>query len=221
MINDESIHWEPGLELEEYIELHSEQEPEVLAELSRATHRKILRPRMLSGNMQGQFLRMLCRMNHARRVLEVGTFTGYAAIAMAMGMEENGILHTIDINDELEDFTRKYIGQSGLNHRIVFHIGDACDIIPELDEQFDLVFIDADKRQYADYYRLVFDKVRPGGIIVADDVLWDGKVVQAGSKDAQTQGILEFNELAQADSRVENLLLPLRHGLMLIRKKEA
>ena len=165
-------------ELEEYIGLHSEPEPEILQQLSRATHQKILRPRMLSGNLQGQFLKMLCRMNRVQRVLEIGTFTGYAAISMAMGMGEKGVLHTIDINDEIEDFTRNYIERSGLAGQIVFHIGDACEIIPGLDECFDLVFIDADKRQYAAYYRLVFDKVRPGGIIVADDVLWDGKVTE-------------------------------------------
>lgn len=206
-------------ELEDYIEAHTEKEPGILAELSRATHQKILRPRMLSGNMQGQFLKMLCRMNRASRVLEIGTFTGYAAISMAMGLEEGGVLHTIDINDEIEEFTRTYLFRSGLEDRIVFHIGDACEIIPRLTEMFDLVFIDADKRQYSEYYRLVFDKVRPGGIIVADDVLWDGKVVTEECRDAQTCGILAFNELVQRDDRVENILLPVRHGLMVIRKK--
>lgn len=210
---------ELNADIEKYIDEHSEQEPEVLARLSRATYQKILRPRMLSGNLQGQLLKMLCRMNHARRVLELGTFTGYAAISMAMGLEEDGVVHTVDINDEIEEFTREYIDRSGLSDRIVFHIGDACEIIPQLDEMFDLVFIDADKRQYADYYRLVFDKVRPGGIIVADDVLWEGKVLDEASRDAQTRGILDFNALVQADGRVENLLLPIRHGLMLIRKK--
>lgn len=210
---------ELNADIEKYIDEHSEQEPEVLARLSRATHQKILRPRMLSGNLQGQLLKMLCRMNHARRVLELGTFTGYAAISMAMGLEEDGVVHTVDINDEIEEFTREYIDRSGLSDRIVFHIGDACEIIPQLDEMFDLVFIDADKRQYADYYRLVFDKVRSGGIIVADDVLWEGKVLDEASRDAQTRGILDFNALVQADGRVENLLLPIRHGLMLIRKK--
>lgn len=210
---------ELNADIEKYIDEHSEQEPEVLVHLSRATHQKILRPRMLSGNLQGQLLKMLCRMNHARRVLELGTFTGYAAISMAMGLEEEGVVHTVDINDEIEEFTREYIDRSGLSDRIVFHIGDACEIIPQLDEVFDVVFIDADKRQYADYYRLVFDKVCPGGIIVADDVLWEGKVLDEASRDAQTRGILDFNALVQADDRVENLLLPIRHGLMLIRKK--
>ncbi len=206
------------VELEEYMERHSEKEPEVLAQLSRDTYRKVLRPRMLSGNMQGQFLKMLCKMIGAERVLEIGTFTGYAAISMAMGMER-GELHTIDNNDEIEDFTQDYIERSGLGGRIVFHVGDACEIIPTLEGMFDLVFIDADKRQYADYYRMVVDKVRSGGLIVADDVLWEGKVLESDSRDAQTRGIMDFNDLVQADSRVENVMFPIRHGLMLIRKK--
>lgn len=209
-------------ELEQYIEAHSQREEPVLVELARATHLQVLRPRMLSGNLQGQLLRMLCRMIDARSVLEIGTYTGYAAISMAMGMGEDGVLHTIDVNDELEDFTREFIRKSGLEKRIVFHVGDALEIIPELKGMFDLVFIDADKREYPEYYRLVFDKVRVGGIIVADDVLWDGKVVTEGEKtDAQTRGILDFNDMVQADERVENLLLPVRHGLMLMRKTKA
>ena len=209
-------------ELEQYIEAHSQREEPVLVELARATYLQVLRPRMLSGNLQGQLLRMLCRMIDARSVLEIGTYTGYAAISMAMGMGEDGVLHTIDVNDELEDFTREFIRKSGLEKRIVFHVGDALEIIPELEGMFDLVFIDADKREYPEYYRLVFDKVRVGGIIVADDVLWDGKVVTEGEKtDAQTRGILDFNDMVQADERVENLLLPVRHGLMLMRKTKA
>lgn len=206
------------VDLEEYIEKHSEKEPDILAQLSRDTHRKVLRPRMLSGNMQGQFLKMLCKMIKAERVLEIGTYTGYSAISMVMGMER-GVLDTIDINDEIEDFTREYIECSGFCERIHFHIGDACEIIPTLDGMFDLVFIDADKRQYVEYYRLVIDRVRSGGLIVADDVLWDGKVVDSKSQDAQTRGILEFNDWVQEDSRVENIMFPVRHGLMLIRKK--
>lgn len=206
-------------ELERYIEAHTEAEPDILSCLSRATHQKILRPRMLSGNQQGQFLRLLCHLMGARRVLEIGTFTGYSAISMALGMQEDGILYTIDINDEIEDFTRDFIVRSGLEEKIVFYIGDACEVIPTLQDQFDVVFIDADKRQYPEYYRLVLDKVRPGGMIIADDVLWEGKVLETNSRDAQTIGIQEFNELVQADPRVENILLPIRHGLMLVRKK--
>lgn len=211
---------ELNAELEQYILEHSERENDVLAELSRATHLNVLRPRMLSGNLQGQFLKLICRMIGARRVLEIGTYTGYAAISMAAGLEDNGVLHTIDVNDELEDFTRRYIEKSGLQERIVFHVGDACKVIPELNEVFDLVFIDADKREYSEYYRLVFDKVRSGGMIIADDVLWDGKVVVKQERlDAQTKGILDFNDMVQVDNRVENILLPVRHGLMMIRKK--
>lgn len=207
------------LELEAYIAEHSEQEPPILAELNRMTHLNVMRPRMLSGNLQGQFLKMLCGLIGARRVLEIGTYTGYAAISMAMGVVDGGMVHTIDINDELEDMVRDFVHRSGMEERICFHVGDACEVIPRLDELFDLVFIDADKRQYLDYYHLVFDRVRPGGMIVADDVLWDGKVVDPRSRDAQTQGILEFNDFVHSDSRVENILLPVRHGLMLIRKK--
>lgn len=210
---------EVNSELDKYIEAHSEPEPPVLGELSRVTHLKTLRPRMLSGNMQGQFLKMMCRLVQAKRVLEIGTFTGYAAISMAMGLKEGGFVHTIDINDEIEDFAREFIAKSGLEDKILFHVGDACEVIPQLEETFDLVFIDADKRQYTDYYKLIFDKVRPGGLILADDVLWDGKVLDETNRDAQTKGILAFNEYVQADDRVENILLPFRHGLMLIRKK--
>lgn len=207
------------LELEAYIAEHSEKEPAILAELNRTTHLNVMRPRMLSGNLQGQFLKMLCELLRARRVLEIGTYTGYAAIFMAMGVADGGLVHTIDINDELEDIVRDFVRRSGMEERICFHVGDAREVIPRLDETFDLVFMDADKRQYMDYYRLVFDRVRPGGMIVADDVLWDGKVVDARSRDAQTRGISEFNDFVQSDSRVENILLPVRHGLMLIRKK--
>lgn len=206
-----------SLELEEYITAHSEQESEVLAALRRATHLNVMRPRMLSGNMQGQLLKMFCRMIGARRVLEIGTYTGYAAISLAEGLEEDGIIYTIDINDEIEDIAREYIRKSGLEERIRFLLGDACELIPDLAETFDLVFIDADKRQYPEYYRLIFDKLKPGGIIVADDVLWEGKVLT--DKDAQTRGIMAFNDLVAGDERVEKLILPVRHGLMLIRKK--
>ena len=168
--------------------------------------------------MQGQFLKLICRMTGAKRVLEIGTYTGYAAISMALALPEGGKLYTIDINDEIEDFTRAYIEKSGLGEKICFLLGDACTVIPTLEEQFDVVFIDADKRQYSDYYRLVFDKLRPGGIIIADDVLWEGKVVKE-ARDAQTKGILDFNERVAADERVEKVILPVRHGLMLIRKK--
>ena len=209
-------------ELENYIDRHTQKECDVLSQLTRATHQRILRPRMLSGNAQGQLLKMLCKMLGARRVLELGTFTGYSAISMAQGMPKDGILHTIDNNDEIADFTQEYIEKAGLSDKIICHIGEACDIIKHLDEQWDMIFIDADKREYPQYYNLLIDKLRSGGIIAADDVLWDGKVVDPcviSNPDAQTQGILDFNTMVQNDERVENVLLPLRHGLMLVRKK--
>lgn len=208
-------------ELEKYVLEHSEAEPELLTELTRTTHLKVLRPRMLSGRLQGQFLKMTCQMVRAKRVLEIGTYTGYAALSMAAGLEPEGVLHTIDINDEIEDFTREYIRRSGLEERIVFHVGDAREIIPALNERFDVVFIDADKREYLDYYELVLGKMAPGGIIVADDVLWDGKVLEnPPANDAQTRGIMAFNNFVATDKRVEKVMLPIRHGLTLIRIKE-
>ncbi|PKQ66808.1 methyltransferase [Labilibaculum manganireducens] len=211
---------EVNKELEDYILKHTETEDLVLKDLTRETHVKMLRPRMLSGHLQGKFLKMTCQMIRPLRILEIGTYTGYSAISMAMGTNEDCIIHTIDCNDELEQFTRKYIKRSGFENRIQFHIGDALKIIPQLEECFDLVFIDADKRQYIEYFEAVFPKLNKGGFVLADDVLWDGKVVEEiENNDKQTQGIINFNHFIQEDSRVENLILPIRHGLMMIRKK--
>ncbi|MDR1756761.1 MAG: class I SAM-dependent methyltransferase [Culturomica sp.] len=211
---------EERTELEQYIAKHSEAEPPLLAELRRATHLRVMRPRMLSGNLQAQFLKMLCRLMGAGRVLEIGTYTGYTAISLASALPEDGKVVTIDCNDEIEEIARSFFVKSGLGSKIDFRIGKACRIIPELEGMFDLVFLDADKREYADYYEQVFDKVRPGGVIVADDVLWDGKVTDERHTDPQTEGILRFNERVAADGRVEKLMLPIRHGLTLIRKKD-
>ncbi|WP_461636578.1 O-methyltransferase [Labilibaculum euxinus] len=211
---------EVNKELENYILQHTEAEDLVLKDLTRETHVKMLRPRMLSGHLQGKFLKMTCQMIQPLHILEIGTYTGYSAISMAMGTSEDCIIHTIDCNDELEQFTRKYIKRSGFENRIQFHIGDALEMIPKLEEDFDLVFIDADKRQYIEYFEAVFPKLNKGGFILADDVLWDGKVVEEiENNDKQTQGIINFNHFIQEDSRVENLILPIRHGLMMIRKK--
>lgn len=208
------------MELDEYIDNHCDAESVVLQELTRETHIRTLRPRMLSGRLQGRFLKMLCELIGAKRVLEIGTFTGYAAISMAEAMPSDGKVITIDINDELEELTTKFIDKSGLKERVEFLIGDACNIVPSLNETFDLVFIDADKRSYSKYFDIVFDYVRPGGLIVADDVLWSGKVLEDKSHyDSQTQGILDFNEKIVADDRVEKVMLPVRHGLYLIRKR--
>ncbi len=211
---------EVNTKLEDYILAHTTEEDSLLKELSRETHIKVLRPRMLSGHLQGQLLKMLSYMVKPKNILEIGTYTGYSSICLAQGLDERGKLYTIDINDEIEEFTTKYLDKSGLADKIEFIVGDALDIIPELDVEFDMVFIDADKRHYLDYYKQVFDKIKPGGFIVADDILWDGKVVEeVVSNDYQTKGILAFNDFVQNDDRVENVIIPLRHGITLIRKK--
>ena len=206
--------------IEEYILSHSYDEGALLKALERDAHVNLLRPRMLSGHLQGRILKMFCRMMQPRRVLEIGTYTGYATLCLAEGLPEDGLVHTLEINDEMEDFIFKYLNQSPLQEKIRVHFGDAMEIIPQLDEQFDLVFIDADKRLYSAYYDLVFPKVRAGGLILADNTLWDGKVVETiPASDRQSLGILAFNEKIKQDERVEKVILPLRDGLTMIWKK--
>jgi len=206
-------------EIIEYAENFSSEESSVLKKLNRETHVKVLYPRMLSGKIQGNFLKMISRMIKPEKILEIGTFTGYSAICLAEGLSENGILHTIEINPELEEIILKYFNEAGVSEKIYLHIGDAVEVIPSLDETFDLVFIDADKENYLNYYNLVFDKVKKGGFIIADNVLWDGKVLNEPLPfDTETKAIREFNSFVQLDERVENLLLPLRDGLMIINK---
>ena len=206
--------------IEEYILSHSDDEGALLKALERDAHVNLLRPRMLSGHLQGRILKMFCRMMQPRRVLEIGTYTGYATLCLAEGFPEDGLVHTLEINDEMEDFIFKYLNQSPLQEKIRVHFGDAMEIIPQLDEQFDLVFIDADKRLYSAYYDLVFPKVRAGGLILADNTLWDGKVVETiPASDKQSLGILAFNEKIKQDERVEKVILPLRDGLTMIWKK--
>ncbi|MDD7631535.1 MAG: class I SAM-dependent methyltransferase [Parabacteroides sp.] len=206
--------------IEEYILSHSDDEGALLKALERDAHVNLLRPRMLSGHLQGRILKMFCRMMQPRRVLEIGTYTGYATLCLAEGLPEDGLVHTLEINDEMEDFIFKYLNQSPLQEKIRVHFGDAMEIIPQLDEQFDLVFIDADKRLYSAYYDLVFPKVRAGGLILADNTLWDGKVVETiPASDKQSLGILTFNEKIKQDERVEKVILPLRDGLTMIWKK--
>ena len=206
--------------LEQYILNHIDEEGETLSALSRDAHVNLLRPRMLAGHLQGRILKMLCRMCRPKTVLEIGTFTGYATLCLAEGTDEDAVIHTIEINDELEDFIWKHWNRSELKKKIQLHIGDALDIIPRLNLLFDLVFIDADKRQYSEYYDLVFDKVIPGGIIIADNTLWDGKVLEERPGiDAQTSGIFQFNDKVAADRRVEKVMLPVRDGLTVIYKK--
>lgn len=206
--------------LDGYILSHSDEEGALLSALNRDANVNLLRPRMLSGHLQGRILKMFCRMLRPRRVLEIGTYTGYATLCMAEGLEPDGLIHTIEINDEMEDFIRKYLERSPQKDKVRLHLGDAMEIIPGLDETFDLVFIDADKRLYCEYYDLVFPLVRPGGLILADNTLWDGKVIEeVHPADKQTQGILIFNEKVKQDNRVEKVILPLRDGLTIIWKK--
>ena len=207
-------------EIEKYILEHIEPEDTVLRELDRETHLNVMGARMLSGHLEGQLLTMFAKMINPGRILELGTFTGYSAICLAKGLQENGKLFTIESNDELKDFARKYFIKSGLEHKITQITGSAKEIIPTLPETFDLVYIDADKREYADYFNLVFDKLRRGGFVIADNTIWGGKVLEhTVLNDKQTQGIIAFNEMVKNDSRVEKVILPLRDGLTIIRKK--
>lgn len=206
--------------IEEYILSHSDDEGELLAALNRDANVNLLRPRMLSGHLQGRILKMFCRMLAPKRVLEIGTYTAYATLCMAEGTAPDGRIHTIEINDEMEDFINKYLDRSPHKEKITVHFGDALEVIPKLGGEFDLVFIDADKRLYSEYYDLVFPMVRPGGLILADNTLWDGHVVEVPrSADKQTLGIMAFNDKIKRDDRVEKVILPLRDGLTMIWKK--
>lgn len=204
--------------LENYIHEHASFEGEALAELERATFVNVLMPQMLSGRVQGRFLSMLSKIIQPKRILEIGTYTGYSAICMAEGLSKDGILYTIDINEELETLVSTFVKRAGFNSKIKCLIGNAAEIIPELNETFDLVFIDADKANYGQYFDLVIDKVRAGGIILADNVLWSGKVV-SDKKDKDTLALCNFNDKIQQDSRVENVILSMRDGIMMMIKK--
>lgn len=205
-------------DLEDYIEQHSENEPELLARLNKETYQKILLPRMLSGRFQGRVLSMLSKLSNPRNILEIGTYTGYATLCLCEGMQENGQIHTIDIKEELVDFQRKYFDQSPWASQIFQHLGMAADIIPGLDLKFDLVFIDADKENYINYFNLIIGKMNKGGLILSDNVLWSGKVVQElKAGDLSTKVLLEYNRLLQEDPRIETVLLPIRDGLTVSR----
>lgn len=205
--------------IEGYALAHSQPESDVLRKLNRETHLKVLSPRMLSGHLQGNFLSMISKMIQPRQILEIGTYTGYSAICLAQGLQAGGKLHTIDNNEQLEKMTRSFFEQAGLKDTVHFYIADALELIPTLNEQFDIVFIDADKKNYSNYYDLVFDKVRPGGYIIADNVLWSGKVLDIQkNNDQDTVLIHEFNKKVHSDPRVEHQLLPIRDGLMIARK---
>ena len=205
-------------DLEDYIEQHSQKEPELLAALNKETYQKILLPRMLSGHFQGRVLSMLSKLIRPLNILEIGTYTGYSALCLCEGMQENGVLHTIDIKEELVDFQRKHFDKSPWGKQIVQHLGQAIAIIPMLDLKFDLVFIDADKENYINYFELIVPKMNKGGIILSDNVLWSGKVVEPlNEKDLSTKILLEYNALLATDNRVETVLLPVRDGLTVSR----
>jgi predicted O-methyltransferase YrrM len=205
-------------ELEDYIEQHSEKEPALLAALNKETYQKILLPRMLSGHFQGRVLSMLAKLIRPMNILEIGTYTGYSALCLCEGMQEGGQLHTIDIKEELVDFQRKHFDKSPWGKQIVQHLGEAIDIIPTLELKFDLVFIDADKENYLNYFELILPKMNKGGIILSDNVLWSGKVLEPlQPNDLSTKIIMEYNELLKNDTRVETVLLPIRDGLTVSR----
>ncbi|MDR1610688.1 MAG: O-methyltransferase [Candidatus Symbiothrix sp.] len=208
------------MNLDEYIINHIDEEPPLLASLNRKAHIDLLRPRMIAGHLQGRILKMLVRMYRPQRILEIGTYTGYATLCLAEGLPEDGEIHTIEIDDEMEDFIRNQFDQSDLKNKIHLHIGDALELIPKLEGTFDFVFIDADKRDYCEYYETVYDKVNKGGIILADNTLWSGKVLEEPHpNDKQTIGIIRFNKMIAEDRRIEKVILPLRDGLTIIYKK--
>lgn len=206
--------------IDDYVCAHSENEPELLYDLNRETHINVLRPRMLSGHFQGRVLSLLSHMIQPQNVLEIGTYTGYSALCFAEGLEEGGKILTLDINEELEDLVNEFIQKSEYKDAIECRIGDAMEIIPTLNQEFDLVFIDADKSNYINYYNLVFDKVKKGGYIIVDNVLWSGKVVEpVENGDIDTQVLIDFNKMIHEDERVQEVLFPIRDGLMIARKK--
>jgi predicted O-methyltransferase YrrM len=207
--------------IDDYVVKHSEDEPELLQQLNRETNQKILQPRMLSGHYQGRVLSMISKLINPKNILEIGTYTGYSAICLAEGLQKNGELHTIDINEELFDFQRKYFDKSGFGKQIHQHLGDALDIIPKLKKTFDLVFIDADKENYTNYFHAIINNMNQGGIILSDNVLWSGKVLETKFKkeDTSTPALIEYNKLLKEDKRVESLILPIRDGLTITRKK--
>ena len=205
-------------QLEEYIREHSQDEPKILEDLTRETHLKVVRPRMLTGHFQGRVLSMLAKIINPRHILEIGTYTGYSALCLAEGLHKDGKLHTIDINDELSALQRKYFDRSGFGSQIIQHIGNALDVIPKIDLVFDLVFIDAEKTEYSNYLDVVLQKTQSGSIILSDNVLWSGKVVaQLDPKDMATRAVLDYNRKIKEDPRLETVLLPIRDGLTLSR----
>jgi predicted O-methyltransferase YrrM len=206
-------------EAEDYIREHSSSEDPLLNELYRFTHLHAVNPNMVSGHLQGLFLEFLVSISKPLLALEIGTYTGYSAISIARALPADGLLHTIDVNDELSEISSGFFKRAGVAGRIVSHTGRAQDIVPALNLKFDFVFIDGDKREYSEYYKLATEHLSPEGIIIADNVLWGGKASESDSRDPQTMGIIEFNSMVKADARVEKVILPIRDGMTLIRKK--
>ena len=209
------------LKIEEYILSHIDPEPELLKRMTREANVKLLRPRMISGNIQGRLLKVLTSMLMPQNILEIGTFTGYSALCIAEGAPDNSKIVTVEIDDEMESFIRKYFQESEYGHKIELKIGDAIELMHDYeDNHFDLIFIDANKRDYCSYYNIAFDKLRKGGVILVDNTLWNGKVIDPKfQNDDQTKGVLKFNSLIKKDSRIEKVILPIRDGLTIIRKK--
>ena len=206
--------------IDKYVVDHSQQEPDILKQLNKETWQKVLNPRMLSGAFQGRVLSMISKLIQPSIILEVGTYTGYSALCLAEGMKKDGILYTIDKNEELEDFSKGYFKKSGFENQIKQLVGNALEIIPQIDEKFDLVFIDADKSNYVNYFNLIIDKMNTGGVILSDNVLWSGKVIEElDPKDVDTKALLEYNKLLNEDDRIETILLPIRDGLTISRVK--
>jgi predicted O-methyltransferase YrrM len=207
-------------DIDDYVVRHSEDEPELLKQLSRETHQKILQPRMLTVHYQGRVLSMISKLVNPKNILEIGTYTGYSALCLAEGLQKDGALHTIDINEELFDIQRKYFEKSEYGKQIHQHLGNALDIVPKLDMVFDLIFIDADKENYTHYFNLIVEKVNTGGIILSDNVLWSGKVIEPlQPDDLETKALIEYNALLKEDKRIETVMLPIRDGLTISRKK--
>lgn len=220
MSNGQGIGYTGEDALEEYIQAHIDEEGDLLHELYRQTNLKLLNPRMASGHIQGRLLRMLVGMIRPQRVLEIGTFTGYATICMAQGLPQGGMIDTIEVDDELENFIQGWLDRSGYADRVKLHIGSALDVVPRLGVKFDMVFMDGEKRQYPDYYGMLLDWVKPGGYILADNTLWDGHVVDSAyDRDPQTMAIRRFNDMVHADPRVEVSMIPIRDGITIIRVK--
>ena len=207
--------------LDEYLINHSEKEPELLSNLNRETNLKVLQPRMISGTYQGRLLSVISKIINPKKILEIGTFTGYSTLCLAEGLDENGEIHTVDINEELFDLQRKYFKKSSFNNNITQHLGNALDIIPKLDHDFDLIFLDADKINYPKYLDILIVRLKKGGVLLSDNVLWDGKVLnQISQKDKSTKAIVEYNKLLNNRKDMDSVILPIRDGITISRKKK-